>query len=173
MLAYGLLAVVAGSLVYCLLAIIAVRRYRAVCPPKLSHGAPISILKPLSGLDQGLAENLRSFFEQDYTAFEILFAVRNPDDPACGVVRQLQSEYPHVASRLIITGEPPYANAKVFSLDRMSAAARHDLLVMGDSDIRVQPDMLATIAAEFQDDSGGPGHVSLSGCARAQLLVDA
>ena len=55
------------------------------------------------------------------------------------------------ASRLIITGEPPYANAKVFSLDRMLAAARYDLLVMSDSDIRVTPRMLSILAAEFAD----------------------
>ena len=55
------------------------------------------------------------------------------------VVEKLRSEYPQVPSRLIVTGEPPYPNAKVYSLDRMLAEARHDLLVMSDSDIRVTP----------------------------------
>ena len=113
--------------------------------------APISILKPLAGIDDGLEENLRTFFEQEYPDFEILFAVRNPDDPAIAVAERLRARYPGVPSRLIVTGEPPYPNAKVYSLDRMLAAARHDLLVMSDSDIRVTPDMLAVIAAEFQD----------------------
>ena len=146
-----LTVVVAGSLVYCVLTIVAAVRYRAVRPAPLRHGAPISILKPLAGIDDGLEENLRTFFEQEYSNFEILFAVRNPDDPAIAVAERLRARYRSVPSRLIVTGEPPYPNAKVYSLDRMLAEARHDLLVMSDSDVRVTPDMLAVIAAEFQD----------------------
>src|SRR3954469_5114999 len=112
-------------------------RYRAVRPPELRDTAPISILKPLAGVDDGLEENLRTFFEQDYPDFEILFAVRSQKDPAIAVVERLCAQYANVPSRLIVTGEPPYANAKVYSLDRMTVAARHDLLVMADSDIRV------------------------------------
>ena len=119
----------------------------------------ISILKPLAGLDLDLESNLRTFFEQDYPAFEILFAVRSEDDPAAEVVTRLQREYPKVPSRLVITGEPPYPNAKVFSLDRMLAAASNDLVVMSDSDIRVTPDFLRTMAAEFQD-----AHLGVATC---------
>ena len=111
----------------------------------------MSVLKPLAGLDLGLESNLRTFFEQDYPMFEILFAVREEADPACEVVRKLQREFPGVPSRLLITGEPPYANAKVFSLDKMMAEASHDLLVMSDSDIRVTPELLKTVAREFRD----------------------
>jgi ceramide glucosyltransferase len=109
------------------------------------------VLKPLAGAEEGLEENLRSFFEQRYASFEILFAVRSAGDPAIAVVERLQARYPAVPSSLTVTGEPPYANAKVYSLDRMLTAARHDLLVMADSDVRVTPDLLSTIAAEFQD----------------------
>jgi len=144
-------ALVSGALVYCVLTIVAAVRYHAVRPPELRVTAPVSILKPLAGVDDGLEENLRSFFEQDYPDFEIWFAVRSRSDPAIAVVDRLQAAYPRIPSQLIVTGEPPYANAKVYSLDRMLAAARHDLLVMADSDIRVSCDMLRTIAAEFQD----------------------
>ena len=146
---------VAGSLVYSLLVIAAAWSYKKVTPPKLVKAEPVSILKPLSGLDPGLESNLRTFFEQDYPAFEILFAVRSAEDKASAVVRTLQREYPNVPSRLLITGEPPYANAKVFSLQQMMADAAHDLLVMSDSDIRVTADMLRTVAAEFQDNRLG------------------
>jgi ceramide glucosyltransferase len=146
-----LLALLAGALVYSGLAVIAALRYLAVQPPELLSTEHISILKPLAGLDTDLESNLRTFFEQDYPSFEILFAVREPDDPAVPVVERLRQEYPNVPSRLLITGEPPYPNAKVFSLDRMMAASAHDLVVMSDSDIRVTPVMLSTIAAEFQD----------------------
>ena len=151
MLPWLLLALVLGSLVYCVLTIVAAVRYRAVRPAPLRVAAPISILKPLAGIDDGLEENLRTFFEQEYPEFEILFAVRNPGDAAIAVVERLRARYPGVPSRLIVTGEPPYPNAKVYSLDRMLAAARHDLLVMADSDIRVTPEMLTVVAAEFQD----------------------
>ncbi len=140
-----------GAIVYSLLQIVAAHRYLAARPPVLLSNEPISVLKPLAGLDLDLESNLRTFFEQDYPAFEILFAVRNADDPAVRVVTRLQREYPSVPSRLVITGEPPYPNAKVFSLDRMLAAAANDLVVMSDSDIRVTPHLLRTVAAEFQD----------------------
>jgi ceramide glucosyltransferase len=152
--ASALALLLAGSCVFCVLTAIAARRYLAVRPRAFDNAAPISILKPLHGADEGLEENLRSFFEQDYPGpFEILFAVRSDGDPAAGLVERLRSVYPRIPARLLVTGEPPYANAKVFSLDRMMAAASYDLLVMSDSDIRVTPAMLRTVAAEFRDTS--------------------
>jgi ceramide glucosyltransferase len=149
------LAVLCGALVYSVLQVIAVFRYLAVLPPPPGSPEPISVLKPLSGLDLDLESNLRTFFEQDYSPFEILFAVRSENDPALEVVSKLQKEYSKVSSRLVITGEPPYPNAKVYSLERMMEQASHDLLVMSDSDIRVTPALLHTIAAEFQDEHLG------------------
>jgi ceramide glucosyltransferase len=155
-----LATLLAGSFVYSLLVIVAARRY---CAMRVSRSSPadpcllepVSILKPLAGLDLGLESNLRTFFRQDYPDFEILFAVRQPGDPAVAVVERLQYEYPRVRSRLLITGEPPYPNAKVFSLDRMLAAAEHDLVVMSDSDIRVGADLLRVVAGEFQNPALG------------------
>jgi ceramide glucosyltransferase len=144
-------ALVTGALVYCVLTIIAAARYHSVRPEALRSAVPVSILKPLAGVDDGLEDNLRSFFEQDYPEFEILFAVRSAKDPAIGVAERLRARFPDVPSRLIVTGEPPYANAKVYSLDQMLCAARYDLILMADSDIRVTPDMLRVIGAEFQD----------------------
>lgn len=166
-LAFALAALLTGSTVYCALVVLAALRYRVIRPPELLACPPISILKPLAGADEGLEENLRTFFEQQYPEFEILFAVRSRKDPAIRLVEEMCARYPGVASRLIVTGEPPYPNAKVYSLDRMLAEARHPLLVMADSDVRVTPHMLSTIAAEFQDPRVGlatcpyravPGH---------------
>jgi ceramide glucosyltransferase len=153
MLAWLLAALVGGSIVYCFLVVIAARAYRT--EPRASIGGltPISILKPLAGAEDGLETNLRSFFTQDYPQFEILFAVRRADDAACATVERLMREYRHVPARLMITGEPPYPNAKVYSLSRMMAEARHELLAMCDSDIRVGKDFLRTVAAEFQHGS--------------------
>lgn len=146
-----LLAIVAGSIVYCALTAIAARRYLASGPAPGGGSPPISILKPLSGAEDELEANLGAFFTQDYPAYEILFAVRQADDPAAAVVERLRAAYPAVPVRLIVTGEPPYPNAKVYSLDRMKSAARHELLVMSDSDVRVTPRLLSVIGAEFAD----------------------
>jgi ceramide glucosyltransferase len=150
-----LLALVAGSLVYCVLTVVAAAGYRSVRPPALRANLPISILKPLAGDEEGLEENLRSFFDQRYPTFEILLAVRSANDPAIPVVEGLRAQYPTVPSRLIVTGEAPYPNAKVYSLDRMLAAARYELVMMADSDTRVKRDLLSTLAAEFANDKVG------------------
>jgi ceramide glucosyltransferase len=148
----ALLVVVAGSIVYSVLTIVAAREYLGQpAPPPRLPAEPVSVLKPLAGAEERLEENLRSFLVQQYPAFEILFAVRRADDAAVAVVEKLRAEFPAVPLRLILTGEPPYPNAKVYSLDRMKSEARYDLLVMSDSDIQVTPGMLAQVAAEFAD----------------------
>jgi len=151
LLALLLLLILAGSLVYCALVLYAAHHYRSARPLALRVAVPISVLKPLAGADEGLEENLRSFFEQDYPDFELLFAVRHTEDPAVAVLMKLRQEHPEVLARMIVTGQPSYPNAKVYSLDHMLREAQHDLVVMSDSDIRVMPGMLRVIAAEFQD----------------------
>lgn len=150
-LAFVCIALVAASSAYCVLTVLAAFRYQSIRPRSGGNAPPISILKPLAGIDDGLEQNLRTFFEQDYREFEMLFAVRSSKDPAIALVERLRDEYSAVPSRLIITGEPPYPNAKVFSLDTMLAAARHDLIVMSDSDTRATPEMLSVFAAEFEN----------------------
>ena len=133
---------------------IAARQYLTVHVGQVPD-LPISILKPLSGAEDQLEQNLRTFFTQQYHQYEILFAVRHPEDPAVAVVEKLRAEYPAIPVRLIVTGEPPYPNAKVYSLDLMKSAALFDLLVMSDSDIRATPSLLTTFAAEFADPQVG------------------
>lgn len=151
LLAFVLLPLVLGSGVYCVLVVVAAWKYLSVRIPAGTDDIPLSVLKPLAGFEPNLEANLRSFFEQDYFDFELLFAVRTERDPAVATVRNLQSQYPAVSARLLFVGEPPYANAKVWSLERMTEEARHDVLVMSDSDIRVRPDFLSHVAAEFRD----------------------
>ncbi|HEU0123329.1 MAG TPA: glycosyltransferase [Bryobacteraceae bacterium] len=144
-------ALLLGSWVYCVLTWLAARNYLAQSVPETASREPISILKPLSGLDDGLEENLRSFFTQDYPSFEILFAVRTEADPAHALVERLRTQYPGVPAKLLLTGEPPWPNAKSWSLHLMQQEALHNLLVMSDSDIRVDSAMLRTLAREFSD----------------------
>ena len=145
-----------GCWVYCVLAIAgAVMHARSRRSFDWKEQTAISVLKPLAGAEDGLEDNLRSFFEQDYSNFELLFAVRHENDPAVPVVRRLMSEYPTVTSKLIMTGEPPYPHAKVFSLQRMLEESRHELVGMSDSDVRVGHDFCWKLAAEFADQKLG------------------
>jgi ceramide glucosyltransferase len=152
--ALPLAALVAGATVYSLLAAYATLRYlrdRQALPEAAGELPPVSILAPLAGVDAGLEANLRSFLEQDYPCFEVVFAVRFEDEYAAGVARKLIAEYPHVASRLLVTGPPDWTNAKVFALDHLLREARHELIVMLDSDVRVGPGLLRALAREFSD----------------------
>ena len=162
-LAIAAACLLAGTIAYCVVVVIAARDYLSQKTAAASDVAPglppISVLKPLAGIDEGLEANLRSFFTQDYPDFELLFAVRGANDAAVPAVEKLCQEFPARPVRLVVTGEPPYPNAKVFSLDRMLREAKHDLLVMSDSDIRVEPGFLRAIAAEF-----GDPHISLATC---------
>lgn len=142
----------AGSWVYCVLIVLGARKYLAVVPAVPTELQPISVLKPLCGEDEGLEQNLRSFFAQDYPEFEIIFGVHRADDPAAALVNRLITEYKNqVHARLVITGESLIPNGKAHNLNRLVREARYELLVMSDSDVRVRPDLLSTIAREFQD----------------------
>jgi len=152
--AWPLAALVAGSAVFCGLTVVAALLYlkdrrRASGGP--APGVGVSILKPLSGVDDGLERNLRTFFEQNFAEFEVLFAVTRQEDPAARVAAQLQAEYPDVPSRLLVVGEPAWPNRKVWSLAALTAAARFPLLAMCDSDTAVTPDFLRSLSAEFAD----------------------
>jgi hypothetical protein len=121
---------VAGGIVFYAMVIVAAFGFRRERASAASRGAlpiPISVLKPLSGLDPELEANLRTFFRLEYPQFELLFAAREESDPALAVVRRLQAEFPGVPSQLIVTGKPPspeFPNAKVYSLSRMARAAK-------------------------------------------------
>jgi ceramide glucosyltransferase len=156
----ALAVLLTGSLVYCVLIVVATRRFLSTPLPQPGNKPPISVLKPLCGQDDGLEENLRSFMTQDYPEYEVLFGVHRPDDPAVTVVGKIISEFSgRISARLVVTGESPIPNAKAFSLNRMVREAKYDVLVMSDSDVRVTPGLLSHLAQELQDD-----HIGLISC---------
>jgi ceramide glucosyltransferase len=149
LLTIGFGAMVLGSLVYCVVAIRAAAAYRNV-PYEPAPDLPfITVMKPLAGAEDGLRENLLSFFEQDYPEFEVLLAVAAPDDPAVPIARQVMAEHPNTHARLLVAGEAPTPNRKVQSLRRMVEAARYDVFVMADSDVRAGSDLLRVIGSEM------------------------
>ena len=106
----------------------------------------ISILKPLKGTDPGMYEAFRSHCLQNYPNYEIIFGVSDPADPAIEVIAQLKSEFPKRDIRLAICTEILGTNVKVSNLVHMLREARHEFVVVNDSDILVPPNYLARVA---------------------------
>jgi len=116
---------------------------RPACTP------PVTILKPLRGLDPQMYESFRSHCVQDYPEYEIIFGVSEADDPAIAAVEQLMREFPRCKIRLLVCPEVLGNNRKTSNLVQMLAFARYDHLLINDSDILVAPDYLRRVMAPF------------------------
>ncbi|HKM46378.1 MAG TPA: bacteriohopanetetrol glucosamine biosynthesis glycosyltransferase HpnI [Terriglobales bacterium] len=134
------------------------RRKRLKEPPLAeSQLPPVSILKPLKGVDPEIWESFCSHCEQEYPQFQIqmIFGVSDPADPAIEVVRKLQSKYSKLAIELMVCDRVLGTNIKVSNLVQMLPAARHELLLVNDSDIRVPADYLRRVITPLADNSVG------------------
>jgi ceramide glucosyltransferase len=140
---------------YLLFAAHAVRRFAARPRVAAAGLAPVTVLKPLYGEDAGLADNLRSFCRQAYPEWQIVCGVQSQSDPAIAIVRAIMAEFPHLAIDLVIEERLRGSNRKVANLQNMLPAARHDVLVIADSDMRVEPDYLAQVTAPLADPANG------------------
>jgi ceramide glucosyltransferase len=116
---------------------------------------PISIFKPLKGLDEELEENLRTFFSLDYPSYQLLFCVAAPDDPAADVVRKLLAEFPERDAELIVGCAEFGLNPKVESLAAMSSYRKHDVILISDSNVRVNPAYLRETACYLSEPGVG------------------
>ena len=116
---------------------------------------PVSLLKPVHGLEVRLKENIESFFHLDYPQYEILFAADTEDNTALGVVREVCARYPQIRTRVIVTGRPPWPNPPAYSFYRMTELAAHDILVTSDSDVEVQPNYLREVVPPLLDPGVG------------------
>jgi ceramide glucosyltransferase len=116
---------------------------------------PVTVLKPLCGAEAGLYENLRSFCRLDYPEFQIVFGVHDPADPALSVVERLRAEFSWLAIDVVLDPEQHGANLKIGNLINMLERARHDVLVMADSDTWVGPDYLSTVTAPLHNPDVG------------------
>lgn len=116
----------------------------------------VTILKPVKGMDEGSYENFASFCRQNYTGpLQLLFAVASADDPAIPVIRQLQRNFSGIDITLNIDPTTHGPNLKISNLINVFTQARHDLLIICDSDIRVEPDFLRSVTAYFRDPAVG------------------
>jgi ceramide glucosyltransferase len=131
------------------------RRFARARPRRPDFTPAVSILKPLCGLEPELYEGLRSFFELDYPEVQIVFGVRNAGDPAREVAERLKAEFSHTDVAIVVDGRQHGTNPKLSNLINMLAAARHDVLVLSDSDIHVPPDYLARVVAPLREPQVG------------------
>ena len=119
---------------------------------------PVSILKPVKGIDRGAYENFASFCRQEYPEFEILFGVAEPDDPVIALIEKLQHEFPTVPIRLVVA-QPDMPNRKISLLSHLVKEAHYPLICASDSDMRVKPDYLWRVIQPLNDP-----HIGLVTC---------
>ena len=112
---------------------------------------PITVLKPLKGVDFELYENLATFCRQIYPEFEIICGVADASDPAVEIVRRVQRDFPRVAVSLVVDSRVYGTNYKVSNLHNMYQHAKHDVIVLADSDIRVGPEYLAHVVEPLRN----------------------
>jgi ceramide glucosyltransferase len=117
---------------------------------------PLTLLKPVHGDEPGLEAHLATFFQQDYPQYEVLFCARSSEDAGLETARRVAARYPHIPAKFLSTGgQPDYINAKVASMEAMEAVAAHEIMVISDSDVRVTPDYLRSVALPFANQQVG------------------
>lgn len=138
---------------------------------------PVSILKPLKGVDADLAHNLETFFHLDYPEYELLFSVADAEDPACAVVRTLLDRYPCVNARLVLGQVEVGVNPKVNNLVQTYDQARYDWILISDSNVRVRSAYLKRLVGHLDSTVGivtaivaGRGSRGLGGQMEAMFL---
>jgi ceramide glucosyltransferase len=168
---YAVLLLAAVPLVYYVAATVAGWRFfvRERARKLPDYLPPVSLLKPVRGVDFASYENFASFCRQDYPDYEILFAVNDPGDAAVPFIRRLIEEFPDRHIRLFVGAEDLGANRKVNKLARLSRHAQHGVLALTDGDVRVGPNYLREVVAPFADAHVGAVTSFYRGIAEANL----
>lgn len=122
---------------------------KSVRKPHPDFTPPVSILKPLRGVDPLMYESFRSHCHQDYPEYELIFGVSEPDDPAVEAVHKLMQEFPKCPIQLVLCPQVLGNNRKVSNLVQMLPRARYQHILINDSDIYVEPDYLKRVMARF------------------------
>ena len=143
------------GLLQCLAGWIAARRFAASPRPRLQNHPPVTILRPLCGDEPLLEEALVSCCRQAYPDFQIVFGVQNPSDAALAVVERVRARFPERDIAVVVDSTLHGQNRKVGNLINMLPAARHEVLVISDSDLQLSPDYLERLLAELEKPGTG------------------
>jgi ceramide glucosyltransferase len=130
---------------------------------------PVSILKPVHGVDFASYENFASFCTQDYPAYEILFCVNELSDPAIAVIQEIMADFPDRPIRILSGAAQLGSNRKINNLVLLAREAHHEILVQSDGDVRVSPNYLREVVAPFRDSSVGVVSCLYRGIAQENL----
>jgi ceramide glucosyltransferase len=153
----GVLALALAPLLYYLVAIFAALRFfleeRAKSLPEFMP--PVSLLKPVRGVDFASYENFKSFCTLNYPDYEILFCVNEMNDPAVPLIERLKQEFPARRIEIFAGAKQIGSNRKVNNLALLTQQARHEILVQSDGDVRVGPEYLREVVAPFADTGVG------------------
>jgi ceramide glucosyltransferase len=153
-----LIPVIGGS-IYAILSLISVVWFKATAAPSPSprqkSWPPVTILKPVCGLEKNLRENLRSACMQDYPEYQVVFSLQTPDDPALPLLKELQREFGAQKVSIAMDDRQTAPNGKIRNLLGGLPHARYDVLVISDSDILLRPDYLKVIVAPLEDPNVG------------------
>jgi ceramide glucosyltransferase len=155
LLAISIVGLLSSTVFAGMVVVAAFRHLRTKSPSTPDFTPPLSLLKPLHGVEPDLEADLETFFHQNYPTYEILFCARDLNDPGLEVARQVAAKHPQIPTRFFHTGPPKYINAKVHSMEVMTEAAAYPILVISDSDVRVTPGYLQSVAAPFADPNVG------------------
>jgi ceramide glucosyltransferase len=172
---WGGFAITACTMAYSLTAWLAVRtqiRLSGRGSPKLRSSAPMppaTIFKPLCGAEPETYDCLRSFCDQDYRHFQVVFGVADLNDPVVAIIERLKREFPHRDLDLIVDRRQHGSSRKVSNLVNMMSLARHDIFVISDSDVRVGRDYLTRVVAPLLDPEVGIVTCPYRGVPRAGL----
>jgi ceramide glucosyltransferase len=148
-------ALTTGSMIYTLVASWVVRSRPRGAPPSSSGAPPVTVLKPLCGAEPETYAYLRSFVEQDYPEFQVVFGVAEANDPVMRIVERLRAEFPERDLHLVVNRRLHGSSRKVSNLINMTALARHEFFVISDSDVRVDRDYLARIVVRLLEPGVG------------------
>ena len=144
------------ALIHCASIIVTVARVRnaVAAAPSAEDSAGVSIIRPVCGIENYSAETLGSAFFLTHPRYELLFCVASAADPIIPLIRRLIAAHPHVSARLLIGNDRISPNPKLNNIVKGLAAARHDWIVMADSNVLMPPDYIHSLLAAWRPDTG-------------------
>jgi ceramide glucosyltransferase len=164
------LLIAALSALYFLAVFLASLKFHFETESSAEFTPPVSILKPVRGIEEGFYESLASHCRQDYPCFEIIFGLGDLSDPAQETIAQLRRDFPRVPIKLVVVSESRHANPKMNSLEGMIGEAAHEVVVINDADIRVEPDYLRNVVRPLAGEQVGLVTCLYRGIPHAQLV---